>query len=453
MIFNQKYRKIIQKPELYTIEVFKQGSKGKILFLNGYQQKMLDIIPGKNLTLQIGVTKVPVETAPLNIHFSPNIIYISSEAFDYFPFYQGESLRLVNYSKGHLFLGPALGLTVSPYTWKNIDKSESLKKRAYLALEKGMLFYCFLLEKVDWEKGCVEAYYYNPQTEKWLKDTVPLPQIIYDRGSYPRPETVDGFSQKGNVKNIIWINSTRTFGKWETFQALISNKKTYLHTPDSALFSLEKLKEFIYKYRHVFVKNNYGRCGRKVYRLEQDGDHFLCQWGGNKAKSKDFTDLEKVVSFLEKKLGKYSIIQQGIPLASIGISPFDMRILVQKNIHSQWILSAVNFRIAAPKAIVTNFSAGARDVFTAPGDDLLHPDLSWGGLEKFSLEIVSALEASFGRLGEIGLDVALDDKGKLWLLEANSRPSSIAYRNAPPTASSQIFGLPLDYAYRLLKDR
>ncbi len=435
---------------LFTLAVLPHGSKHKI-FLNNDQLKMFGLTPGQNLTLQVGVSETQVKVAKQKIHSSPTSLYISREVFDDFPYYQGEPLRPVILSNRKFVLGPSIGLTVSRYSWKNIDKSNAIKKRALLALKKGVLFYCFCLNKVDWKNNLVEAYCLNPCNYQWVKKTLPVPQVIHDRGTKPGPKTVRVYSSRGNVQNIQWINTTRTFGKWETIQALRSVNKTTEYFPKTALLTLSKLTKFLKKYKYCFIKSNYGRGGRQVFRIEKRAKYYLCKTGGSVVKSWKFTDLKKVCTFFHKTPGKNLILQQGIILARIGDSPFDMRILVQKNANCNWTISALNFRIARPGAIVTNFAAGSSDVFISPGEDLIHPGLSWNTLEHFVLEAVNAMETYFGSLGEIGLDVGLDRNGKLWLFEANSRPSSIAYKKASIEARNQIFGLPLEYASSLVR--
>ena len=436
---------------LFTLEVLPHDSSKKQLYLNNCQLEMFRLTPGQNLTLQVGVTESQVEAAAQTIHSSPTVLYVSREVLKDFPFYQGEPLKLVFLSESKLILGPTIGFTVTRKSWKNIDKCNSIKKRALLALNKGILFYCFRLNQVDWENNMITAYCINPGTYQWVKKTLPVPQVIHDRSAKPGPKTVEGYTQRGTVHNIQWINTTRTFGKWETFQALKHFRKTAEYFPETTLLTLSRLKYFLNKYEFCFIKSNYGRGGHQVFRVEKKGKYYLCNKGGSIIQSWKFSRLKKVCKFLRKTLGEKLILQQGISLAHIGDSPFDMRILVQKNASNNWIVSALNFRIAKPGAIVTNFAAGSRDVFLFPGEDLIHPELSWDMLQHFSLQTVNAMEAFFGSIGEVGLDVGLDRKGKLWLLEANSRPSSVAYRKAPSEACSQIFGLPLDYASYLVR--
>jgi len=437
---------------LYTLKILPQELSKKQLFLNDYQLDMLDLTPEQKLTLYVGFNLVAVEVAKQIIHSAATTLYLSESAFLDLNYYQGEPLSLVFSANNKLVLGPTLGLTVTKNTFNNINKSETIKKRAYLALEKGILLSCFRLKNIDWEDNSVDAYCLNPISYTWVKKTIPVPQVLYDRGSYPGPNTVIGYKQYGKVNKIQWVNSTRTFGKLETFEALRVIKETAEYMPETTLLTLSNLEKFLEQYKYCFIKHNYGRNGRQVFRVEMTGKHYLCKTGGRVVKSCKFKKIESLYSFLRKTLGKDVILQQGIFLTKIADSPFDMRVLVQKNNDNEWIITAVNFRIAKPGAIVTNFAAGARDAFVNPGEALLHSGLSWKLLTDFTLKVAYAMETALGSLGEIGLDVALDLEGKLWLIEANSRPSGIAYRKAPVEACSQIFGLPLDYAIYLVRD-
>lgn len=422
------------------------------MFLNDAQMKLLKLTSGEKLILSIGAVELQVEVAPQSINSSTNMIYLSSKVLEDLYFYQGESLMWIYYGNKKLVLGPAIGVTIAYSTWKKIKDSRSIEKRALLALKKGILLYYFILKRVDWENNLVKAYCLNPKNHKWVKKTVPVPQVIIDRGSYPSTNTMESFTHKGKVKNIQWINTTRTFGKWETYQALVINTDTKRLLPETTMLTLSKLLEFLNKYRYCYIKSNYGRSGRQVMRIEKVGNDYICKKGGSEVISWTFNDLQQALAFLYSRLGNNLILQQGIYLSEIDGCPFDMRILVQKNANNRWVISALNFRIASLGAIVTNFSAGARDIFLSRGQELFHPDLSWNRLRLFTMKTIRALEGYFGRLGEVGLDVALDKDNKLWLLEANSRPSSIAYRDASHRACMEIYGLQLDYACSLIKN-
>jgi len=97
--------------------------------------------------------------------------------------------------------------------------------------------------------------------------------------------------------------------------------------------------------------------------------------------------------------------------------------------------------------VVTNTALGADEIIIGKNDPFPYAGSCWKDIEEFSLKVALALEACFGMHGEIGLDVGIDEHGKLWLIEANSKPNTRGYKEVTsPEVSSLVYGLPLDYA-------
>ena len=421
-------------------------AKKRMLYLSNKQQRLFNLTPGEQISLEIGPGEMLVKVAE-----APDILadslYVSSGVIDAIPFYLGEPLSLVYSSPSRISLGPTVGIGVSKSGWRKIQTKKALRKRALLAHKKGILLYFFQLPSVDWETNTVNAYCLNPAKKKWVQQNIAIPEVIYDRGSDPALNALHGSTQ--GATGPLWLNATRTLSKWETHKALRLGQGA-ANLPETALLSEASMQYFLEKFPFCYVKSSIGRNGRQVGRVLKDSGNYIWKTGGSETSTKIFPDQEQLYIYLVGLLGKDSIIQQGINLAQFGESPFDMRVLVQKNGVSQWGVTAVNIRIGAPKAIVTNFSAGARDMFFSPGAPL-PKGLCWDEITELSLKIATEMEAYFGRLGEMGLDLGMDQRGKLWLIEVNSRPSSTAYTKAPDHALDLIFGLPLDYAAFLVR--
>jgi len=97
--------------------------------------------------------------------------------------------------------------------------------------------------------------------------------------------------------------------------------------------------------------------------------------------------------------------------------------------------------------VVTNTALGADEIIVGKNDPFPYRGSSWEEIESFSKNVALALEACFGLHGEIGLDVGLDQQGKLWLIEANSKPNTTGYLQLTSEAVCDlVYGLPLDYS-------
>lgn len=145
-----------------------------------------------------------------------------------------------------------------------------------------------------------------------------------------------------------------------------------------------------------------------------------------------FHSLDELEHALDQRIQKRSyIIQQGIPLMRHKGLPFDLRVLTQKNLQHKWETTGILGRVAAPGKIITNIHGGGR---LATFEELVLPHLNKERYKKLEQELYRLgihtavqLQRTFPRLKEIGLDIALDEDGRPWILEVNTLPGIYAF--------------------------
>jgi len=122
-------------------------------------------------------------------------------------------------------------------------------------------------------------------------------------------------------------------------------------------------------------------------------------------------------------------IQQGLKLMEVGGRPVDYRALVQRNQQGQWAITSVMARIAANNTFVSNLARGGSlsTVSEAVAKSNLAPGIRtavYARLRNAALNIAKGVDTQIeGHFAELGVDLAVDSGGRVWLLEVNSKPS------------------------------
>ncbi|WP_413373872.1 YheC/YheD family protein [Paenibacillus taichungensis] len=151
---------------------------------------------------------------------------------------------------------------------------------------------------------------------------------------------------------------------------------------------------------------------------------------------KYFHSLDELDLALTERIQKRDyIIQQGIPLMKHDGLPFDLRVLTQKNLQRNWETTGILGRVAAPGKIITNIHGGGR---LATFNELVRPHFDQERFQQLRSELYRLgihtavqLQKSFPRLKEIGIDIALDEDGRPWIIEVNTLPGIYAFGLLP----------------------
>ncbi len=195
------------------------------------------------------------------------------------------------------------------------------------------------------------------------------------------------------------------------------------HVPKTVWYNSQNLKRMLDGYGSIYVKANKGWQGNWVIRIKKLSTYEYELADNEVAKLIHPADLETELEAMMDK--KTYIIQQGIDLATYKGCPFDIRMVMQKP-YDTWELTLTAAKVASREdAVVTNVSKGAKDY--PLNDIILEYDQKQDPMATLK-ELINLSHQISGILGSslpfriIGLDMALDKEGKVWFIEANTRP-------------------------------
>ncbi|QHT60117.1 YheC/YheD family protein [Paenibacillus lycopersici] len=270
----------------------------------------------------------------------------------------------------------------------------------------------------------------------WRKTYLPSPDVVNNRLTSRKLENrpnVQEFIQEVKLRHKSTVFNEKFLDKPEVFEALAKDPALTKYLPEShVLKNFPMLKSMCGRYHTVFLKPVRGSLGKGIIRITKlDADAYSAQYatvGGTRRHY--FSSLLKLYGSISGKMKtvRYQI-QQGLNLIDIMGRPVDFRALVQKNETGKWVLTSIVARTAGSHHFVSNLARGGTlsTVREAVGRSNLSGANSHeapGKLQRAALDIAHGVDTFIpAHFGELGIDLALDTSGRVWLLEVNSKPS------------------------------
>lgn len=335
-------------------------------------------------------------------------------------------------------IGPLIGVLVSRVRALDIERpfgtTTLFCKEMVDACEKnGAFIYFFTPDDVPSRATSVEGWSFNGQ---WNKSKFPIPDVVYNRLTSRKLEnlaSVQFFMKEVFSKYGTMIFNEKYLNKTEVFQALKQDASLHSYLPESYHFkNYMMLKNMISKHPTVFLKPSIGSLGKGIIRISKvsSSNYVSQQTVINGVRKQSYSSLPSLFAKIAGKVKQQRFqIQQGLKLMEINGRPVDFRALVQRNSLGQWSITSIVARIAGDHHFVSNLARGG-SLSTVP-DAVARGNISTVQsksielrLRKASMEIAKGIEEQIpAHFAELGVDLAVDTTGKVWLLEVNSKPS------------------------------
>ncbi|GAA0373010.1 YheC/YheD family protein [Bacillus horti] len=239
------------------------------------------------------------------------------------------------------------------------------------------------------------------------------------------------------------VRSRSITGKLRVHQYLKSDTAIKPYLPKAVSYSLPNLRSMTQQFESVYVKPNVGSLGKGIFRVQRKSDNYELK--SSKNVHKYFSTINQVHRYINSQSKKKLFIQQGIDLGKANGQPFDIRSMVQRKPGGPWTFTGMVAKIGKVNKIVTNHYQGGKPVLMDQLYDRLN--LMEEGREKaskdikdLSLKIAHTLNAKHPGMYQMGIDLAREANGKLWILEVNSRhPQFYAFKRMDRKMYNRMF--------------
>lgn len=328
-------------------------------------------------------------------------------------------------SGNEIDIGPFIGMLMSnednKLTWSVLERMK-VYLRDYENLHGAVVI--FALDKTDAVGRLIEGYCYHPASKTFEKGIYPFPSAVYRTVGLNDRWKNCFLSAMGNR-----FFNNHYFSKWEMYRWYSGNPELSGSIPFTCVLkSADDVFDMLEKYGKVFIKPISGLGGHGITQITaaESGYEFKYREKGENALELK-TGKEEAAEYIQIKFGRGRyIVQQPIDLIRINDCVVDFRCIMQKNQSGNWVCMAVIGRYGKKGSIVSNISSGGTAFILSSADspEPLRGDkaaLLGGEISAFALDICKALDEYGLNIGTVGIDIGVDNNGKLWLIEINNR--------------------------------
>lgn len=326
--------------------------------------------------------------------------------------------------KNNIMIGPYIGM-LSEKKEENLRKKvNNLNSYLYSYEEIGGAVLAFSEEGVEMDNQLIRGFLFNPENRSWEEGTYTYPASIFKRTGI-RSKLRNHFqSLLGDT-----VFNNYVFNKWEAHEWLSSFEAVKQYLPDTVLYRTSAdVIEFLEQNKSAYIKPVYGSRGMGILKLDSKDEGFTLQYSKNGEKiEQDFSKMNELNSLLISSLKeeKY-IVQRTLKLISFEGRTIDFRLILVKGGDGQWHDLELIARKGVKGEITSNVSTGG----SAEAAELVFKNLlKLSDVEASNLRsnmgfigkrAALGLEESGVSCGNLGVDMAIDIEGHIWILEVNN---------------------------------
>lgn len=289
---------------------------------------------------------------------------------------------------------------------------------------------------------------------RWTAAPRPRPALVYDRFFLhtPGPRGREVLRAYRRLVRLPWWRplGVQAMDKLRVYRALRSDPVLRPHLPPTRpCHGPEAVRAALADWGAVVLKPVHGGKGEGIWFLRRRRDGGLRLHAGATPRHRDL-DPAEAAAWLRGRLGsRRYLVQPWLDLRVWEGRVADLRVLVQRDGDGLLRVTGGGARVGAEGCRVANLHRGGRAV---PLGAVLGPaGRSPEEACHLALRAAGILDGRLGPLAEVGVDLALDRQGRLWILELNTRPGRAIFRRLGDWQARRLaVRRPLAYAAFLL---
>jgi YheC/D like ATP-grasp len=341
---------------------------------------------------------------------------------------------------------PSIGICVS-------NTKPGFKKLAIERLERypgDINLITFHIENLNFENLQVKGVYWEKKglEVNQKKGVFPLPNVIYLQ-CYVDSKVVK------KIERIIGrkVFNSFIFDKWECWELLKKDNELLHHLPYTQKLEIgTNLQDFLYHNKDIFLKPidpSHAHSSKGIFRVKLQKKRNISVFYRTKTEmqKKGFRSYQEFKYWISPKISTNYIMQKGIQIVKYEERATDIRLHMNKNGKGEWEVSTILFRVATNGSHISPglFILGMNyleKMFPKGRDDMNNHAME-RAIVYLGTKICNVLDQSRYHMGDLGIDLGVDQNGHIWIFEVNPLPYPY------PSAQYHAFTKPIEYALYL----
>lgn len=393
----------------------------------------------------------------------PNLVRVSRAVRRSLGLPLGLRIRIRRTENGAISLGPFFGIFARvirnwpPYGDQNVD----FRAHTAAGREHHVAVFTFGPKDILWKRRLIRARVAvegSGRKVRWRRVTMPMPHVVWNRSYWPGKRRA---MMRRTLRRFRMYHGAAIFNagvgtKWHVYQHLAQHPDIQPHLPRTTRYNgIATVLRYLREFPGVYMKPIWGGWGIGVFRIRKVGArHFRI----SRTLGRRGVNVERVVGLaglrqqLRRLVYTTYLVQQELLLCRIDDRIVDIRVLAQRRGDGEWGITGIAARAGRRRSVISNLHGGGhplpfRDALEKmfPGQPDRIEEIA-ATVRSLALRIVRAVEEKYGRFGEIGLDFGVDQDGRVWFIEVNSRPGKNSFRIlSPKEAWRDATRFPIEY--------
>lgn len=418
----------------------------KTLYASNSLLKQLDLNEKKSVWLRFGKTTIPAWIKP--IRKPGKHLYIPTRLCStlHVPTKSG-SVSVLHENKGVLQIGPLIGIMSdgsvrsSPLFGSSTEYIRKILRAGQSKIGQNKPYvFAFTPGDINWQNSTIYGYFLS-SSGGWVRRTVPLPDVVYNRLPSRRAEVSGSYNvlrERFMRKKIPFFNWS-FFNKSEVYDLLKNEREANQHVPESIINpNHESIRSMLERHQFAYYKPSGGSLGIGIYRLTYlpKKGYFARYTKNGRNVLLHFKTFPRLMKMLEARHGyglRNYVIQQGVRLIELDGCPIDFRFHLHKNGKGEWSVVGIGAKKAGKGSVTTHVKNGGQ--LMAPKQALQY-EFGERAVEMLTkaksvtIFLAQAIERNYPHLlGELGFDIGIDRDEKIWMLEANAKPGRSIFKH------------------------